>query len=745
MVLGLVLRDQEERQLVFDFEALLPDDVDMGDDRDENGKKDFKRGTVVCRHWLRGLCMKGDNCEFLHQYDMSKMPECRWGMECQVPECPFRHVPDEERVECAFYKQGFCSHGPNCRYRHIKLAREECPETADFSLQSKVADEENVKRRKAQPVNEFYKIAICKHWEKMGTCPFGDDCHFAHGEKELRPFPKGERDARHGGPGGPGAPGGGNGMHGGMGASKGPESAAPTGPPPVVLPDEGKFCKYFIVPSFSYHNVAHGVHFNQWSLPRELQQTLKFASETSDDVFLYFTVSSSKHFQGVARLVPGALIQAGSEEGEDLSMSLVPYQSDNKGAWSGAFGIEWLRICECPWERLMEYENQNLAVNECSNGQELEPEVGQAIMRLIFNSPQIQLHYRSVEDEQKLPGGAEELATRRREAAESIFGGPAPKWKVTTPGFVFACNHTNIDEVFGRMLMGLGSEHEAVATKSITPGTPLFLVNMADRHILGVFEAISPAVVNLMPGAFSHGPQQPSPLPVQVRFVVALNAPAINSAEPQIKAIFGDRGIQVGPLALQATQRLADVFSERCAGPMFNQPPPMNMNMGMPPGRGGNGPGPDQAAAASGPPPFRRPSATGSAGSRDPSSSSAFLEKMLVGIEPDNEFGVTRRIIGPGGSHMKRISQEAGGGAKIKVRGRGSGSKESTEDEANEPLMIIVSAENERSFRIACELTGQLLDNIHHDYQVFRQRQQQRGGGDRGDRGDRGGYGGYRG
>src|SRR5687767_13488537 len=32
--------------------------------------------TVVCKHWLRGLCKKGDMCEFLHEYDMSKMPEC---------------------------------------------------------------------------------------------------------------------------------------------------------------------------------------------------------------------------------------------------------------------------------------------------------------------------------------------------------------------------------------------------------------------------------------------------------------------------------------------------------------------------------------------------------------------------------------------------------------------------------------------------------------------------------------------
>jgi hypothetical protein len=30
----------------------------------------------VCKHWLRGLCKKSDMCEFLHEYDESKMPEC---------------------------------------------------------------------------------------------------------------------------------------------------------------------------------------------------------------------------------------------------------------------------------------------------------------------------------------------------------------------------------------------------------------------------------------------------------------------------------------------------------------------------------------------------------------------------------------------------------------------------------------------------------------------------------------------
>ncbi|KAE9028406.1 hypothetical protein PR003_g10626 [Phytophthora rubi] len=736
MVLGLLLRDAEERRLSFDFEMLLPED---GDDRMDGGKhrsgavvgvggatfgaqgakKDFKRGTVVCRHWLRALCMKGDNCEFLHQYDMSKMPECRWGMECQVPECPFRHVPDEERVECAFYKQGFCSHGSSCRYRHIKLAREECPETADFALQSKVADEENVKRRKAQPVNEFFKIAICKHWEKMGSCPFGDECHFAHGETELRPFPKGEKEekearaGRHGGHQGP--------AFTSTSSSNAPPERHNQPPPGPQLPDDGKMAKYVLLQSASYLNLAHSVHHGRWAAPASVLQQLKVASETSDEVFLFFAVGPSKHFQGVARLVSGAMASIDTSTGEDLSAAVVPYEADGKTEWTGAFGVEWLRICECPWERLAQFENKHLAVPECTNGHELDADTGHALVRLLYNQPQIQLHYRSVEDEPKLPGGAEELATRRREAAESLvgapsapgFGGPAARWKPSGPGFVFSCTTQMIDECFGRMLFGLEKEQESLAQQHVTPGTPLFLLNLSDQHILGVFEAVSPAIVNMMPGAFCHGPNMPSPFPVQARFNVVLQAPALPASDPQVKQALGDVGVVVGLLSMQVTQQLVDVFAERGAPAFPSNGPPMSRGGPERPFRGKPGAGGPGGRPHDGP--------------KDPNE--PFLEKLIVGIENDSDFGVTRRIIGPAGSNMKRISVEAGGNAKIRVRGRGSGSKEGGPEDSDEPLMILVSAENERSFGIACSLTSELLGSIHRDYQMFQQRGFRGGGG----------------
>ena len=83
-------------------------------------KADPRLRTVVCRHWMKGLCMKGDRCEFLHQFDLEKMPLCRHGERCKTPDCPFRHIKESERLECVFYKQGFCIHGGFCRYKHVK-------------------------------------------------------------------------------------------------------------------------------------------------------------------------------------------------------------------------------------------------------------------------------------------------------------------------------------------------------------------------------------------------------------------------------------------------------------------------------------------------------------------------------------------------------------------------------------------------------------------------------------------------
>lgn len=85
------------------------------------GRRGYRQ--TVCRHWLRSLCMKGDNCGFLHQYDKSRMPICRFFRmygECREQDCVYKHT-NEDMKECNMYKMGFCPNGPDCRYRHAKL------------------------------------------------------------------------------------------------------------------------------------------------------------------------------------------------------------------------------------------------------------------------------------------------------------------------------------------------------------------------------------------------------------------------------------------------------------------------------------------------------------------------------------------------------------------------------------------------------------------------------------------------
>ncbi|CAR27477.1 hypothetical protein ZYGR_0I07520 [Zygosaccharomyces rouxii] len=80
---------------------------------------------IVCKHWLRGLCKKNDQCEYLHEYNLRKMPECVFysknGYCTQTPECQYLHIDPQSKIApCEEYTMGFCPQGPNCKKRHVK-------------------------------------------------------------------------------------------------------------------------------------------------------------------------------------------------------------------------------------------------------------------------------------------------------------------------------------------------------------------------------------------------------------------------------------------------------------------------------------------------------------------------------------------------------------------------------------------------------------------------------------------------
>merc|ERR1712080_575167 len=110
--------------------------------------------------WLRGLCKKGQKCEFLHEYNLKKMPECwffsKYG-ECSNTECLYLHIdPTSTSKECQWYKRGFCRHGNTCINKHI---------------------------RKKMCYSYFY-----------GLCVKGPKCEFGHPKFELPIIRKVEED-----------------------------------------------------------------------------------------------------------------------------------------------------------------------------------------------------------------------------------------------------------------------------------------------------------------------------------------------------------------------------------------------------------------------------------------------------------------------------------------------------------------------------------------------------------------------
>jgi cleavage and polyadenylation specificity factor subunit 4 len=81
-------------------------------------------GSLVCKHFLKGLCKKGFKCEYLHEYNLRRMPECqsfsRTGYCPNGDDCLYHHIREVVRPSCEHYERGFCQLGPFCAKRHVR-------------------------------------------------------------------------------------------------------------------------------------------------------------------------------------------------------------------------------------------------------------------------------------------------------------------------------------------------------------------------------------------------------------------------------------------------------------------------------------------------------------------------------------------------------------------------------------------------------------------------------------------------
>lgn len=122
-----------------------------------------------------------------------------------------------------------------------------------------------------------------------------------------------------------------------------------------------------------------------------------------------------------------------------------------------------------------------------------------------------------------------------------------------------------MDEYLGRGLFGLPA-HMKGAAASIVPGASIFLFNVTDRLLFGVFEALTTAHMNIEPSAFSKNLKATSsPFPVQIRVKVSLECPPLEDTDIILNDILRSHGSgRIGALTHAQTEAVASVLANQC-------------------------------------------------------------------------------------------------------------------------------------------------------------------------------------
>ncbi|KAJ2850396.1 aconitate hydratase [Coemansia brasiliensis] len=108
--------------------------------------------------------------------------------------------------------------------------------------------------------------------------------------------------------------------------------------------------------------------------------------------------------------------------------------------------------------------------------------------------------------------------------------------------------------------------------------------------------------------------------------------------------------------------------------------------------------------------------------------------KIFIEIESERGFNVRAKLIGTGGENMKYIQSTTG--ARVQVRGHGSGFFEGQADASQEPMHLLIIADNDAVMDQAHAYCQSLVDTVHAQYSEFKET-----GGRRSDRHHRDQYG----
>jgi hypothetical protein len=326
-------------------------------------------------------------------------------------------------------------------------------------------------------------------------------------------------------------------------------------PPPILEPELAKF---FIMLAATQTDLAMSTVYGEWYVQAKHAKILNVAyNGGKTQVLIFFTVSDSRHLQGAALMTSPA-----TDQGEGVLREDYARNTSSELLFTYRLTVEWYRTTEFPIATAVEAApDLFLPTPKTELCQDMSIKTGESLMKALWNSPLVTLYESwSAEDDREPP---------TTDTLLSDFRCPPPNevsWPVLPgPGFIFGCSSDTMDECLGRGLLGMPA-HMQGAAQWIVPGSSVFLFNVTDRLLFGIFEALTPAAMNIEPTAFSKNPKATSsPFPVQVRVRVSLECPPLEDTDPILNDILRSRGkSRIGPLTFAQTEAIASLLATQC-------------------------------------------------------------------------------------------------------------------------------------------------------------------------------------
>lgn len=174
--------------------------------------------TRMCAKFKAGLCRNGANCNFAHGVEDMRQPPPNWQeiVGLREDDQSVSNWNDDQKIIqkmklCRkFYNGEECPYGDRCNFLHEDPAKfrddsgrfressaisigttgtplmngsDSAYPEASRAASSSVSDTLRATNVNVRP--SFWKTKLCTKWEITGHCPFGEKCHFAHGQSGI--------------------------------------------------------------------------------------------------------------------------------------------------------------------------------------------------------------------------------------------------------------------------------------------------------------------------------------------------------------------------------------------------------------------------------------------------------------------------------------------------------------------------------------------------------------------------------